>query len=594
MNTPHLFIYPPSPMDVICLAFANDRTNPLPTLQEEDNNLNRILSPRQLKQHFILIRDSYASITSVTNTVAQSKDQLRIFLYSGHAGRDKLLLEGQAANAEGIAYLLGQCPNLQLVFLNGCSTKGQVYSLLQKGIPIVIATSAPIEDKKANEFSSRFFQALYDQCSIKEAYELAKGELMARYPDVQTDASNILAEPGAQAEESLWGLYFLPEKEISLEWKLNANTPTVAAENFVPNELLIDTMMESLSPYREEIKKMVDDESEGATKSILDKREAILRALPHPVSEQFRKLLVDEDPGSGGQTFYNQVGEARLQQIIIIYNTMMELLGFTILADLWEVAASQEKLSIADPVKLKLKEFFISSMSGTSSQKFLDLITTARQIMEAQGKKYFLEELSSLTDTYNAKGQLYDAVSYLEFVLMKIEEKAVPGEEAKEMCIISEQKLAELFRHVGFITNYIMASVKDIDVLKYKRFLKTRYKHNVVKLEQRFVGLAVNTEIEEEALDSNSVLIIKRSDPKLTLNLSPFIIDENAFDDKASIAKLFFFDRYDKASNTYVYKHVYKPLDAPLLIQQQKHFKILRDQFDAFSNAVFQQTLQNL
>lgn len=581
-------------MDVICLAFANDRANPLPTLQEEDNNLNKILSPRQLKQHYILIRDSYASITSVTNTIAQSKDQLRIFLYSGHAGRDKLLLEGQTANAEGIAYLLGQCPNLQLVFLNGCSTKGQVYSLLQKGIPVVIATSAPIEDKKANEFSSRFFQAMNDQCSIKEAYELAKGELMARYPDVQTDASNILAEPGTQAEDSLWGIYFLPEKEISLQWKLNANTPTVVSENFVPNAILIDTLMESLSPYREEIKKMVDDESAGATKSILDKREAILRALPHPVSEQFRKLLVDEDPGSGGQTFYNQLGEARLQQIIIIYNTMMELLGFTILADLWEVAANQEKLNIADPVKAKLKEFFISSMSGTSSQKFLDLITTARQIMEAQGKKYFIEELGALTDMYNAKGPLYDAVSYLEFVLSKIEEKTIPGEQAKEMCINSEQKLAELFKALGFITNYIMASVKDIDVLKYKRFLKTRYKHNVVKLEQRFVGLAVNTEIEEEALDSNSVLIIKKNEPKLSLNLSPFIIDENAFDDKASIAKLFFFDRYDKASNTYVYKHVYKPLDPPLLIQTQKHFKILRDQFDAFSNCVFQQTLQNL
>ena len=190
-------------MDVICLSFANDRANPLPTLQDEDNNLNRILAPRQLKQHYILIRDSYASITSVTNTIAQSKDQLRIFLYSGHAGMDKLLREGQAANAEGIAYLLGQCPNLQLVFLNGCSTKGQVYNLLQKGIPVVIATSAPVEDKKANEFSSRFFQALNDQCSIKEAYELAKGELMARYPDVQTDASNILAEPGAQAEDCL-------------------------------------------------------------------------------------------------------------------------------------------------------------------------------------------------------------------------------------------------------------------------------------------------------------------------------------------------------------------------------------------------------
>ncbi|MGB3080029.1 MAG: CHAT domain-containing protein, partial [Saprospiraceae bacterium] len=283
-------------MDVISLAFANDRTNPLLTLQEEDNNLFKILSPRQLKQHYILMRDSYASIETVTNTIAQAKDQLRIFLYSGHAGRDKLVLEGQSADAAGIAYLLGQCPNLQLVFLNGCSTKGQVYNLLQKGIPVIIATSAPIEDKKASEFSSRFFQAMNDQCSIKEAFELAKGELITRHPDIKADIYNILDEPGTKADESLWGLYVLPEKAISLEWKLNANAESTPVGNFVPNELLIDTLMVSLAPYREEIKKMVDDEDAGATKSILDKREAILRAIPHPVSEQLRKLLVDEEP----------------------------------------------------------------------------------------------------------------------------------------------------------------------------------------------------------------------------------------------------------------------------------------------------------
>jgi hypothetical protein len=581
-------------MDVIFLAFANDRSNPLPTLQEEDNNLNRILSPRQLKQHYILIRDSYASISSVADTIAQTKDQLRVFLYSGHANRDKLVLEGQSANAEGIAYLLGQCPNLQLVFLNGCSTKGQVYNLLQKGIPVVIATSAPIEDKKACEFSTRFFQALNDQCSIKEAFELAKGELMMRHPEIKTDIYNILDEPGTTAEESLWGLYNLPAKEISLQWKFNANTKSVAAENFIPNELLIDTLMGSLAPYREEIQKMVDDESQGATKSILDKREAILRALPHPVSEQLRKLLVDDDPGSGGQVFYNQIGEARLQQIIIIYSTLIELLGFTILADIWEACANHDGFTIAEPMKQKLREFFNSSVTGTSTQKYVDLITTARQIMDSNNRKYFVEELGPLTNTYNEKSILYDAISYLEFVQNKIEEKSIPNEEAKEICIISEQKLAELFKHLGFITNYIMASVKGIDVLKYKRFLKTRYKHNVVKLEQRFVGLAVNTEIEEDALDCNSVLIIKKNSTKESLNLSPFIIDENAFDEKASIAKLFFFDRYDNPSGTYVFKHVYKPLDAPLLIQQQKHFKILRDQFDAFSNTVFQQPIQNL
>jgi hypothetical protein len=305
-------------------------------------------------------------------------------------------------------------------------------------------------------------------------------------------------------------------------------------------------------------------------------------------------LLVDSGSGSTGQVFYNELGELRLQQIITIYNTIIELLGFTILADLWEAKATNEAFSIPEASLTKLKEFFIASVAGTSTQRFLDLSVTAREIMDSNGMTYFIEELAELSDKYKSKGSMYDAVSYLEFIYEKLDKKAITSEEIKGVCAQSEEKLAELFKHLGFISNYIMASVKDIDVLKYKRFTKTRYKHNVVKLEQRFVGLAVNQEIEEEALDSNSVLILKKSDLKNTLNLSPFIIDENAFDNKASIAKLFYFDRYDKPSETYVYKHVYKPQDPLLLIQKQKHFKVIRDQFDAFSKSIFNQSLNAL
>lgn len=85
---------------------------------------------------------------------------------------------------------------------------------------------------------------------------------------------------------------------------------------------------------------------------------------------------------------------------------------------------------------------------------------------------------------------------------------------------------------------------------------------------------------------------MRNGEEKRYLNLSPFVIDENAYDDKASIAKLYFFDRYDKAANSYAFRHVYKPADSPLLIQQQKHFQILKAQFEAFAKSVFDQSMQ--
>ena len=581
-------------MDVIYLAFANDSSNPLPTLQEEDQKLNDILLSRQMKQNFMLFSDSFASISLVADKIGKTKDDLSIFLYSGHAERDSLLLEGQAANAEGIAYLLGQCPNLKLVFLNGCSTKGQVFNLLENGIPVVIATSAPINDKKAAEFSTRFFQGLNDQCSIKEAFELAKGEIMARYTDIKPEVTSILKAPGSDAGESLWGLYSLPEKEIGLDWKLPSTTISVSTEDFIPNELLIDSLLESLAPHLENVQQLLDAENAGEEPSVLDKRKAILGALPHPISEQFRKLLVDSDSGSGGQIFYNRLGEARIKQIIVIYNTVIELLGYTILADLWEATSRDNDFKISDSNLEKIKEFFLSAVAGTSTQRFLDMGVASKEIMDKHGIKYFVEEIGDLTELYNAKGPIYDAVTYLEFIHTKMQENGVSTDETNEVCIRCEEKLGELFTHLGFVTNYVMASVKDIDVLKYKRFTKTRYKHNVVNLEQTFVGLEARTKIDEEALDSNSVLIIKKSDPKASLNLSPFIIDENAFNNKASIAKLYYFDRYDKPSETFVYKHVYKPQDQPLLLQKQKQFRVLRDQFNAFAKSIFNQEFKDI
>lgn len=64
------------------------------------------------------------------------------------------MMADAVANANGLARLLGQRPNLQLVFLNGCSTEGQVAELLAQGVKVVIATDAPVNDRKASGIRS--------------------------------------------------------------------------------------------------------------------------------------------------------------------------------------------------------------------------------------------------------------------------------------------------------------------------------------------------------------------------------------------------------------------------------------------------------
>ena len=118
-------------MESLFLAFANRQSDPLPTLREEDDKACSLLSRRAGQGHYALHRDSYASLPKVAEQLLNYRDSLVAFLFSGHAGRDWLLLEDQSARAEGIAELLGLCP---------CPAR----RLALPNHPAVIATSAPV------------------------------------------------------------------------------------------------------------------------------------------------------------------------------------------------------------------------------------------------------------------------------------------------------------------------------------------------------------------------------------------------------------------------------------------------------------------
>ena len=152
-------------MDVLYFAFANDAVHPLKTLQQEDNEINTILEPLAAKGHFKIIRDSYASLDSIAEKLMLYKDQIVLFHFGGHAGNQHLQLDSGKASALGISELLGKCPRLKVVILNGCATIGQVELLHSKNIPIVIGTYRPIEDKKAFHFE---LKAVVFQCTLHQ------------------------------------------------------------------------------------------------------------------------------------------------------------------------------------------------------------------------------------------------------------------------------------------------------------------------------------------------------------------------------------------------------------------------------------------
>jgi hypothetical protein len=175
-------------LPVVLLAFANDHEGhrDLRDLPEELRLLQEILEAAAKKELCELVVRPNATLGQIFDVFTEYRDRVAILHYGGHAGGDRLFLEtvgtqGAVAHAAGLAMFLGQRRNLQLVFLNGCSTRAQAAGLLDAGVGAVIATARDIEDTIARDFSRYFYQELVAGATLRPAYDAGRGRVRAAH-----------------------------------------------------------------------------------------------------------------------------------------------------------------------------------------------------------------------------------------------------------------------------------------------------------------------------------------------------------------------------------------------------------------------------
>ena len=174
---------------VIFLAFANNKKIPqayLHMLGREATSIYDNLFLHHKKERIELLRIEGAEVKDIFKAFTQFRNRISIFHYGGHASGDALVLEDaeggkEIAGAEGLASFLGKQKNLRLVFLNGCSTLGQVELLLESGVKAVIATSTAINDQMAVEFAEQFYLSLANDVSIHQAFNEAKSFIDTKF-----------------------------------------------------------------------------------------------------------------------------------------------------------------------------------------------------------------------------------------------------------------------------------------------------------------------------------------------------------------------------------------------------------------------------
>ncbi|MBK6485808.1 MAG: CHAT domain-containing protein [Gemmatimonadetes bacterium] len=213
---------------VLFFAFANDRDDRLRYLRNlprEASGIRDVLDRYGDAPLWEVVERRNATLGEILDVFqdARYRGRIVLFHFGGHAGSDELLLEtsdggGQGASASTFVTFLRQQQALRLVFLNGCSTQGQVRALLAAGVPSVIATSRAIDDLVATNFAVRFYQGLAGGAGLRVAFE----ESAASQQSVQTAQVHrkVVDDVEATDDRWPWELRAREGAEASLDWNL--------------------------------------------------------------------------------------------------------------------------------------------------------------------------------------------------------------------------------------------------------------------------------------------------------------------------------------------------------------------------------------
>lgn len=574
---------------VLFLAFANSSTHPLQELTAEDHQLRDLLHDRSVKQgHFHLHRESHADLSSLRRYLTEFNNQLWLFHYAGHAETESLFLTSGEAQADGIAKMLSEQQMLKLVFLNGCSTQAQVQGLLDLGIAAVIATRCPIEDTMAREFAWHVYHALILGATIQEAFEAGSAYVQAAGRAVPVLRSLVFDETEPTATDDIWGLFYRPDREEVLQERLPTGAQADIPDDVDPNDLLIDTIWNAL------VEEGVVSAGRRTIK-LSRKRMDILNNLPAPIAEHLRKLFVplgDADEG------YNKISPNRLRQLCRTYQVLMELMTFTLLAQLWEqiLAESHGRAKTETPdarpfsMPVDLQEKILDFLKLPPDQRdtftFIPFIRSLRVSLDAHQVEYFVEELADMAELIAEDNAFRRACTYFDFLRLRIDKQseAQLQPEIGRLCLEAEMHLAAMFEELGYLGRYTLATVKHIMVQKFRHDLHPRFQHIVVRLVDLLGGMDEEQEVFMDYLDSQSVLLLKEDeegDHIPFLNLSPFIIDKNAFVDNSDVSKIYFLHHYQAHPASWAYRWVHKPSD-PVLLVPGKEFSVVEEQMKAF------------
>lgn len=537
----------PAAPPIALILFSNDLDDFLPSVEQERKLIEEALEHYSDTNRLKVIARSSVSIEEIFRLFNRYQGRIALFHFAGHAGGEGLQLnqdfsESVTGHAGGLADLFKrevEDGELQLVFLNGCSTKPQLEGLIAAGVPSVISTKFPIEDAKALHFANQFYRTLAssDQtdpfqkpASVEQAFDQALAYLktIGAAGKNQTRAGRQQASGDAQTKEEPWTWH-----STNGTWTLSAE---VAEEGKVFNEYLTRKLVEAIPTYSKYAKRFIhtvkdtpDWESNGRMSG--EAKKILTYSFVGVLGIQLRKLFaIGKDPNSMDKY------QRYISNGILTSKRALELLNFSLLSSLWD-HLKQYKVELNREQREVLQSFFDHEFGFTVTEHFTLLIQLI-QLFKDNKKELPISELESVLPQLNEESDLAKACERLSELTRNLDK----GQFELSDCFIAERQLTFILETLAFLAQYRMVSIKNV-TYKEMRNAPPRYLHSFTVLGIGRKQHEINAErvnFVDAPISTQSILLFKGRRYQQSINLFPFLIDLNSLTDETG-AKVCFY-----------------------------------------------------
>lgn len=517
-------------MSTILILTVNDPQNSLKKLSEEGKEIQRILNAAPARTFdTALIPD--ASIQDLISEFKVPDREIEVLHFAGHANSQGLQFTDDRADASILAGKIRLHRSLKLVFLNGCATRKQVQYFHEAGVPFVVATSRPVGDSKAHWIATQFYQYLTLKRSLKKAWQevVSDVDLLKKKLALQTVRGVMPRVRETNTDQLEWGLYIKENKE-GIDYQLPFSTSTLNKISEVSHTIFLDELIFALdyidNPHLQKLQILSSSIKRGSSVPNNKKIAELLNTLPYTLGLRLRYITAEPDIRS--REYYREL----LYDYAFFFETLLHESFALLCAQIWqdkEKAFNQLPEEVGS-IRHFLRENRLTENPYTYAKEILILIEWLRlyNVQPVPFSDSLMDYLQS--DDFKEASNFFFLQKQYFWQNIQLQEM-----EALTNAIQAQHYIKQSFPHFNFLVNYILVSVRGINVMNFRHLPKH---FNPI---ENMVSRLILTESEpmslsgKQMMENKSVLSFYKSQPGIgtkSLNLFPFIIDRNVFTGK--------------------------------------------------------------